>query len=231
MRTEKWIGRRSCDCVPAGDAYGAGTVDSVSSGGVVEAAVPVPGAAVAAAESGPRRYDDRLTRFARRLAAAGARLVLMDAGQTLEEAIRSACPEARHIRSFLAEPIFRAESADAEDVRQTTGATDLCVVTGAFGVAENGGVWIPQRKECQSFRPATSLLVVLPADAVVDTLQEAVRRPEVDEFGFGCLVTGPTEDSGTDSASLFGAVRSASLTVVMRSSGNGPVVRSDAANR
>lgn len=210
---------------------GAGTAESVSSGGVIEAAVPVPGSADAAAEWGPRRRDDCLTRFARSLAAAGARLVLVDAGQTLEEVIRSATPEAKSIRSFLPDPIPRSENAVRGDVRQKAGAIDLYVVAGAFGVAENGRVWIPQRKECLSIRPAASLLVVLPADAVVETMQEAVRRPEVDEFGFGCLVTGPAEDSGTDSACLFGAIRSASLTVVMRSSGNGPVVRSEAAGR
>ena len=59
------------------------------------------------------------------------------------------------------------ESRPVEDPRELVDI-DLGVVSGAFGVAENGAVWIPQdiRHKALYFG-ATALMVVIPRDALV----------------------------------------------------------------
>ena len=94
---------------------------------------------------------------------------------------------------------------------------DLGVVSGAFGVAENGAVWIPQdiRHKALYFG-ATALMVVIPRDALVDTMHEAVVRPEVGDFAYGCFMSGPSKTAGIEQAPVFGAHGPMSVTVVLR---------------
>ena len=60
-------------------------------------------------------------------------------------------------------------------------------------------------------------MIVVPKDAVVDTMHEAVVRPEVDDFGYGCFVSGPSKTADIEQALVFGAHGPMSVTVVIRS--------------
>lgn len=160
------------------------------------------------AGSGTQRFEDPLAVFAGRLKAAGGQLVRMLPGEGLDEVVRRCCPGVRRIASDFPELLSATGNPDC---------ADLCVVAGAFGVAENGAVWIRQdirrREFCAS---AAALLVVLPKDAVVDTMHEAVLRPEVDDFGYGCFVSGAPQTSDPGPMPVFGIRGPIPLTVVMR---------------
>ena len=103
-----------------------------------------------------------------------------------------------------------------EDARELVDV-DLGVVKGAFGVAENGAVWIAQdiRHKALYFG-ATALVIVIPKDAIVDTMHEAVVRPEVDDFGYGCFMSGPSKTADIEQALVFGAHGPMSVTVLIR---------------
>ena len=94
---------------------------------------------------------------------------------------------------------------------------DLGVVTGAFGVAENGAVWIAQNIRHKAlYFGATALMIVIPRDAIVATMHEAVLRPEVDDFGYGCFMSGPSKTADIEQALVFGAHGPMSVTVLLR---------------
>ena len=103
-----------------------------------------------------------------------------------------------------------------EDARELVDV-DLGVVAGSFGVAENGAVWIAQdiRHKALYFG-AAALVIVIPKDAIVDTMHEAVVRPEVDDFGYGCFMSGPSKTADIEQALVFGAHGPMSVTVVIR---------------
>lgn len=165
----------------------------------------------------PQRFDDPAAEFARRLEAAGGRVVRMLPGQTLDEVVRSCYPQARTIASAMPEVSLATLDPDrVEDARELVDV-DLGVVTGSFGVAENGAVWIAQdiRHKALYFG-ATALMVVIPRDAIVDTMHEAVLRPEVDDFGYGCFMSGPSKTADIEQALVFGAHGPMSVTVVIR---------------
>lgn len=165
----------------------------------------------------PQRFDDPAAEFALRLEAAGGRVVRMLPGQTLDEVVRSCYPQARTIASAMPEVSLATLDPDrVEDARELVDV-DLGIVTGSFGVAENGAVWIAQdiRHKALYFG-ATALMVVIPRDAIVDTMHEAVLRPEVDDFGYGCFMSGPSKTADIEQALVFGAHGPMSVTVVIR---------------
>ena len=165
----------------------------------------------------PQRFEAREAVFAERLEAAGGRAVRMLPGETLDGVIRRCYPEARRIASALPEVTLATVDPDAvEDPRELVDV-DLGVVRGSFGVAENGAVWIPQTIRHKAlYFGATALLIVIPHDAIVDTMHQAVARPEVDDFGYGCFMSGPSKTADIEQALVFGAHGPMSVTVVLR---------------
>ncbi len=143
----------------------------------------------------PQHFDDPAAMFAQRLRAAGGEAVWLDGATTLDEVVRRCYPDAKSVASALPEVTLATVNPDrVEDPRELVDI-DLGVVSGAFGVAENGAVWIPQdiRHKALYFG-ATALMVVIPRDALVDTMHEAVVRPEVGGLRLRVFHVGPFED-------------------------------------
>ena len=63
---------------------------------------------------------------------------------------------------------------------------------------------------------ADVLLRVFPRDALVDTMHEALARPELDDFEYGCFMSGPSKTADIEQALVFGAHGPMSVTVVLR---------------
>lgn len=165
----------------------------------------------------PQRFADREQTFVERLEAAGGVAVRLEPGETLDDVIRRLYPEAQRIASAMEEVTAATINPDrVEDPRQLVDV-DLGVVRGSFGVAENGAVWIAQdiRHKALYFG-ATALMIVIPRDALVDTMHEAVVRPEVDDFGYGCFMSGPSKTADIEQALVFGAHGPMAVTVVLR---------------
>ena len=61
-----------------------------------------------------------------------------------------------------------------------------------------------------------SLVILLPRDAVVATMQDAVEDPRFDrDFGFGCFMSGPSKTADIEQALVIGAHGPMSVTVVL----------------
>ena len=123
----------------------------------------------------------------------------------------------RENRGSAVEEIPSAFDADAvEDARELDGI-DAAVVGGVLGVAENGAVWLPQRARHKALYFAVeSLVILLPRDAVVATMQDAVEDPRFDrDFGFGCFMSGPSKTADIEQALVIGAHGPMSVTVVL----------------
>ena len=133
-----------------------------------------------------------------------------------DELLRSLGLEGRRAVSAV-EEIPSAFDADAvEDARELDGI-DAAVVGGVLGVAENGAVWLPQRARHKALYFAVeSLVILLPRDAVVATMQDAVEDPRFDrDFGFGCFMSGPSKTADIEQALVIGAHGPMSVTVVL----------------
>ncbi len=169
-----------------------------------------------ALDFGREGFDDPLTAFRQSVEAAGGRVAEWAEGVPAGELLRSLGLEGRRVVSAV-EEIPSAFDADAvEDARELDGI-DAAVVGGVLGVAENGPVWLPQRARHKALYFAVeSLVILLPRDAVVATMQDAVEDPRFDrDFGFGCFMSGPSKTADIEQALVIGAHGPMSVTVVL----------------
>ena len=96
----------------------------------------------------PQHFDDPAAMFAQRLRAAGGEAVWLDGATTLDEVVRRCYPDAKSVASALPEVTLATVNPNrVEDPRELVDI-DLGVVSGAFGVAENGAVWIRWSIRC-----------------------------------------------------------------------------------
>ena len=142
----------------------------------------------------PMTFEDPLAEFRERVVKAAAarcflleegraRCFLLEEGRSAAEAVaaivRRTYPDARRIASNLPEAAACAtfNPDELEDPRSLAG-TDVAIVRGAFGVAENGAVWIPRtfRHKALLFIPE-ALVILLDRTQIVCTMHEAYSGP------------------------------------------------------
>ena len=170
----------------------------------------------------PITFDDPVEEFKRKTTAtAGARLIELKAGASLDDAVRGAYPDAQVIASNL--PGVTAQlNPDAVDEARELMKADVGVVEGTIGVAENACIWVPQRmREKAVCFASEQLIIVLSRKAIVNNMHEAYARlaNSVDDFQqykFGTFISGPSKTADIESALVYGAQAARGVTVVLK---------------
>ena len=170
----------------------------------------------------PMTFEDPLAEFRERVVkAAAARCFLLEEGrsaaETVAEIVRRTYPDARRIASNLPEAAACAtfNPDELEDPRSLAG-TDVAIVRGAFGVAENGAVWIPRtfRHKALLFIPE-ALVILLDRTQIVCTMHEAYSREDFDTYDFGSFIAGPSKTADIEQALVIGAHGARDVTVIL----------------
>jgi len=95
---------------------------------------------------------------------------------------------------------------------------DVVIVPAAFGVAENGAVWIDQATAPvrAALFLAQHLVVLLPIGEIVDNMHQAYERlgATLGASGFGCFMSGPSKTADIEQALVVGAHGPRSLTII-----------------
>ena len=131
--------------------------------------------------------------------------------------VRRTYPEARRIASNLPEAASCAtfNPDELEDPRDLAG-TDVAIVRGAFGVVENGAVWIPRafRHKAMPFIPE-ALVILLDRKQIVCNMHEAYARKDFDTYDFGSFIAGPSKTADIEQALVIGAHGARDVTVIL----------------
>lgn len=131
--------------------------------------------------------------------------------------VRRTYPEAKRIASNLPEAASCAtfNPDELEDPRDLAG-TDVAIVRGAFGVVENGAVWIPRafRHKAMLFIPE-ALVILLDRKQIVSNMHEAYARKDFNTYDFGSFIAGPSKTADIEQALVIGAHGARDVTVIL----------------
>ena len=89
-------------------------------------------------------YPEPLVQFMKMSESVGGRVLEIDAGRNINVLIRELFPDAKEIASNLPEVTIATRNPDKVSCVQDLNGTDVGIIRGCFGVAENGCIWVPQ---------------------------------------------------------------------------------------
>ncbi len=147
---------------------------------------------------------------------AGAKVIKMKEGDDINDLIRQAYPEAKTISSNV--PGVKADkNPDTVKCPQDLDGTDVSVVLGGIGCAENACVWIPQTMQQRAVCFICEYLVIIVEKKnIVNNMHEAYARIEMPEMGFGAFISGPSKTADIEQSLVYGAQSSCGVTLILR---------------
>jgi L-lactate dehydrogenase complex protein LldG len=163
------------------------------------------------------KYDDAVKQFAEMTQTVGGKIIEAGKGESLNDIVRRAYPEAKVFASNLPDITIAQKNPDTVADAQDLNGTDVGIVRGEIGVAENGCIWIPQTmKEKAVLFISEYLVIVLPKRNIVNNMHEAYARLKMDErYNFGTFISGPSKTADIEQALVMGAQAARGVTVVL----------------
>lgn len=163
-------------------------------------------------------YPDTYAQFVEMTQTVGGKIVEARTTDDLNALIRDLYPEARTFASNLPYLTIAQRNPDNVDATDLDG-TDVGIVEGVIGVAENGCIWISQTmKEKAVCFISEYLVILLDRQNIVNNMHEAYNRIEFDpRYEFGTFISGPSKTADIEQALVMGAQAARGLTVIVLS--------------
>lgn len=180
-------------------------------------------------ENTPRHYDmpdlsaidatafpEPVAAFAETTVNLGSTIVEARPGENINDLIRRYFPDAGKIASNVEEITIATANPDTVPDAQTLDGTDLGIVKGTLGVAENGCIWVPQTmKERAVCFISEQLAILLPKSAIVSNMHEAYRRIVFNDYGYGVFICGPSKTADIAQVLVMGAQAARAVKVIL----------------
>lgn len=161
-------------------------------------------------------YPDPLAQFIAMSEAVGGRVVDPAPGEDVDALVRRLFPDAKEIASNLPEITIATRNPDTVPEAQALNGTDVGIIKGEIGVAENGCIWVPQAmKERAVCFISENLVILLPKDKIVNNMHEAYKQIEFNDYGYGTFISGPSKTADIAQVLVMGAQASRSVTIVL----------------
>ena len=171
-------------------------------------------------------YPDPLLQFMNMTKSVGGNAIEVEKGRDINELIRELYPDAKEIASNLPEITIATRNPDEVGRARDLNGTDVGVIRGMFGVAENACVWIPQQmKEKAVCFISENLVILLDKKQIVNNMHEAYRRlstrdpksglDQFDQYGYGTFISGPSKTADIAQVLVMGAQAARSATVLL----------------
>jgi L-lactate dehydrogenase complex protein LldG len=163
-------------------------------------------------------YPNPLVQFVKMTEMVGGQVIEVDPGHDVNVLIRELFPEAKEIASNLPEITIATRNPDTVGRARDLNGTDVGIIRGKFGVAENACIWIPQTmKEKAVCFISENLIILLPKSQIVNNMHEAYKRIEFDKEydGYGTFISGPSKTADIAQVLVMGAQAARSATVLL----------------
>ena len=161
-------------------------------------------------------YPDPLLQFMNMTKSVGGNAIEVEEGRDVNELIRELYSDAREIASNLPEITIATRNPDEVGRARDLNGTDVGIIRGSFGVAENACVWIPQQmKEKAVCFISEHLVILLKKSEIVNNMHEAYRRIQFNDYGYGTFISGPSKTADIAQVLVMGAQAARSATVLL----------------
>ena len=163
-------------------------------------------------------YPDPLVQFITMTESVGGHVFEVKEGQNVNDIIKGLFPDAKEIASNLPEITIATRDPDNVGRARDLNGTDVGIIRGKFGVAENACVWVPQTmKEKAVCFISENLIILLPKSQIVNNMHEAYKRIEFDETydGYGTFISGPSKTADIAQVLVMGAQAARSATILL----------------
>ena len=163
-------------------------------------------------------YPDPLVQFIKMTESVGGHVIEVKEGQGINTLVKELYPDAKEIASNLPEITIATRNPDTVGQASDLNGTDVGIIRGQFGVAENACVWIPQQmKEKAVCFISENLVILLPKSQIVNNMHEAYKRIEFDKEydGYGTFISGPSKTADIAQVLVMGAQAARSATILL----------------
>jgi L-lactate dehydrogenase complex protein LldG len=162
-------------------------------------------------------YADRQRQFAAMIESVGGRCLLVANLDEINRALAEipAYASAKQIVSLLPGAGQANFDPNSIDDPHALAAVDFAILSGQFGVAENGAIWVSDTniRHRAIYFIAQHLALVIPADQIVDNMHQAYKRLSFPQLGYGAFISGPSKTADIEQSLVIGAHGPRSLTV------------------
>lgn len=160
-------------------------------------------------------YPDVVQQFIEMSKTVGSKVIEAKTTDDLNHIIRNAYPEAKVFASSV-KGIKADLNPDTVSTPADLNGTDVGIVQGEIGVAENGCIWVPQTmKERVVCFISEELVILIQRQHIVNNMHEAYKRIEMPEKGYGVFISGPSKTADIEQALVMGAQAARGVTVVI----------------
>ena len=165
------------------------------------------------------QYPDTFKQFVKMTEKVGGNVVEVkrEEADDLDAVIKKQYPEAKTFASNLPYIHIAQKNPDTVAEAKELDGTDVGIVEGKIGVAENGCVWIPQTMNEKAVCFISEyLVIVLDRNNIVNNMHEAYKRIEFNpKYQFGTFISGPSKTADIEQALVMGAQAAQGVTVII----------------
>ena len=161
-------------------------------------------------------YPDKVQQFIEMSRTVGGKVKCIKKEDDVNQIIRELYPEAKVFASNVPGITIAQKNPDTVAEANDLNGTDVGILQGELGVAENGCIWIPQTmKEKAVCFISEELVILLDKRNIVNNMHEGYKRIRVPELGYGCWISGPSKTADIEQALVMGAQAARGVTILL----------------
>ena len=166
----------------------------------------------------PITYKEPLSQFIEMSKNVGGNIIEVKDNHDINALVKELYPDAKEIASNLSEITIATRNPDTIENAQALNGTDVGIIRGMFGVAENGCIWIPQQmKEKAVCFISENIVILLRKSQIVNNMHEAYKQIAFDSKydGYGTFISGPSKTADIAQVLVMGAQAARSVTILL----------------